>query len=233
MSQVNGDYNSQLIDDGDTLTQDDQLLVFNRLCAQAFPPRNKSEEAKYQSHMSWEPVRDWLQTHSLEEVRQAAEQHGDSGMTALHFACRNGSVLDVIEAILSVAIETAQWPDSFGWLPIHYACACGADTAVIKRLSEEFPESKTTVDRRGRTPLHFALGNQNPDRMATPQVVAILSSTGAASVADEHGMLVSNSANEEGRLHSRFNFCHYVFLLNCSLFITHVHMVRQRRHFTS
>jgi ankyrin repeat protein len=100
-------------------------------------------------------------------------------------------MIDIIEAILSVAIETVQWPDAFGWLPIHYACACGADTAVIKKLAEEFPASKTTVDRRGRTPLHFALGNQNPDQMATPQVVAILSSTGAASVADEHGMLVS------------------------------------------
>lgn len=187
MSHVNG---SQMTDDGDTQA-DDHLLTFNRLCAQAFPPRNKSEGAKDQSQMSWEPVRAWLRSHSLEDARQAAAQLGDSNMTALHFACRNGAMIDIIEAILSVAIETVQWPDAFGWLPIHYACACGADTAVIKKLAEEFPASKTTVDRRGRTPLHFALGNQNPDQMATPQVVAILSSTGAASVADEHGMLVS------------------------------------------
>jgi hypothetical protein len=230
MSQVNGDYNSQSID-GDT--QDDHLLVFNRLCAQAFPPRNKSEEAQDQSHMSWEPVRDWLRTHSIEEVREAAEQHGDSSMTALHFACRNGSALDVIEAILSVAIETLEWPDSFGWLPIHYACACGADTAVIKRLAEEFPESKTTVDKRGRTPLHFALGNQNPDQMATPQVVAILSSTGAASVTDEHGMLVSCWLTRKRRLHSRSNLFSYEILFHRSLFIMRVHMVRQKRRFMS
>lgn len=175
-------------DDGHTADTDH--LTFNRLCAQAFPPRNTTEEARYQSDMSWEPVREWLRTHSLQEVRHAAQQRGDSNMTALHFACRNGSVIDVIDVIISAASETVQWPDAFGWLPIHYACACGAETAVIKILAEEFTESKITVDRRGRTPLHFALGNQNPDQLATPAVVAILSSTGAASIADEHGMLV-------------------------------------------
>jgi hypothetical protein len=142
--------------------------------------------------MSWEPVREWINSHSEEEIQQAAVQLGDSNMTALHFACRNGSVNDVIDILLSVANETVEWPDSFGWLPIHYACACGADADVIKKLAETFPDSKTTVDRRGRTPLHFALGNQNPDQLASPAVVAILSSSGAAAVADEHGMLVSS-----------------------------------------
>lgn len=167
------------------------ILQLNHLCANAIAPVNNTEEARQDADESWEPVREWLRTHNADEVRQAAEQRGESSMTALHFACRNQPPLDVIDVFLSIAIETVQWPDTFGWLPIHYACACGAETEVIKALADAFPDSKTTVDRRGRTPLHFALGNQNPDRPASPAVVAILSSTGAASYADDNGMLVS------------------------------------------
>jgi ankyrin repeat protein len=104
----------------------------------------------------------------------------------LHFACRNVPPPDVIDVFLSIAADTVQWPDSFGWLPIHYACASGSDTAVIQALAENFPESKTTTDRRGRTPLHFALG----DKPASPDSIFLLSSTGAASYPDEIGMLV-------------------------------------------
>ena len=111
-------------------------------------------------------------------------------MTALHFACRNAPPTDVIDVFLSIAEDTVQWPDSFGWLPIHYACACGAETEVIKQLAEAFPESKTTVDRRGRTPLHFALGNSS--KPVAPDVVVLLSSSGAAGYADDNGMLVSS-----------------------------------------
>ena len=113
-------------------------------------------------------------------------------MTALHIACRNVPPSDIIDVLLSIAVDTAQWQDSFGWLPIHYACACGADPKVIQSLAEAFPESKATVDRRGRTPLHFALGNSNPDSPVSPSVVVLLSSTGAASFADDNGMLVSS-----------------------------------------
>lgn len=196
----NGDHRSRdQTTEGDYTDADAELLQLNRLCEAAFPPRNKSEEAKYQSEMSWEPVREWINAHSEEDIRQAALQRGDSNMTALHFACRNSSVPDVVDILLTVAPETVQWPDSFGWIPIHYACACGAADEVIKKLAEILPESKTTVDRRGRTPLHFALGNQNPDQLATPAVVAILSSSGAAAMTDEHGMLVSTNASDEQR----------------------------------
>mmetsp|Transcript_32659 Transcript_32659/g.75145 ORF Transcript_32659/g.75145 Transcript_32659/m.75145 type:complete len:816 (-) Transcript_32659:1052-3499(-) len=165
------------------------MLQLNYLCSLASAPADNSEEARREADESWEPVREWLRNHNADEVRQAAEQRGESSMTAMHFACRNRPPLDIIDVFLSIAIETAQWPDTFGWLPIHYACACSADTEVIKALAEAFPDSKTTVDRRGRTPLHFALGNQNPDRLAPPAVIAILSSTGAASYADDNGML--------------------------------------------
>jgi hypothetical protein len=169
------------------------IFQLNHLCANASAPADLSKEAKLEAEESWEPVREWLRSHNADEVRQAAEHRGDSSMTALHFACRNQPPIDVINVFLSIALETVQWPDTFGWLPIHYACACGAQTEVIKALAEAFPESKTTVDRRGRTPLHFALGNgnQNAGKLASPAVVAILSSSGAAAYADDNGMLVS------------------------------------------
>jgi hypothetical protein len=176
---------------GDESVPDIQLL--NLFCSRAQAPKNTSEAARAQAEKSWEPVRDWLSSHNAEEVRAAAEQRGESAMTAAHFACRNAPPLDVIDVFLSIAAGTVEWPDSFGWLPIHYACACGAETDVIKLLAEAYPESKTTVDRRGRTPLHFALGNANPDTPASPDVVSLLSSTGAASNADDNGMLVRMS----------------------------------------
>jgi hypothetical protein len=164
------------------------ILYLNHHCAHAFAPQDASEEALEAADRSWEPVRDWMRNHSADEVRAAAEQRDDSSKTALHYACQNAPPQDVIDVFLSIALEIVQWPDSFGWLPIHYACAYGAGTQVIKSLAEAFPESKTTVDRKGRTPLHFALGTANSN---SPAVVVLLSSSGAASYADDNGMLVS------------------------------------------
>ena len=164
------------------------ILLLNQFCANATPPADASDEARTEADASWEPVREWMRNHTAEEVRAAAEQRDDAGKTALHFACQNSPPPDVIDVFLSIAVNIVQWPDSFGWLPIHYACAFGADTEVIKSLAEAFPESKTTVDRKGRTPLHFALGTSNSN---SPAVVVLLSSMGAASYADDNGMLVS------------------------------------------
>jgi hypothetical protein len=164
------------------------IMLLNIYCARAKAPRDiRSAEDRRDAESSWEPVRDWLSSHDAAEVRMAAEQQGESGLTALHFACRHVPPLDVIDVLLSIAVDTVQWPDSFGWLPIHYACASGSSSEVIKALVEAYPESKTTVDRRGRTPLHFALG----DKPASPDVVFLLGSSGAASYPDEIGMLVS------------------------------------------
>lgn len=162
------------------------VMLLNVYCARAQAPK-ETEQSKIEAEESWQPVREWLSSHSAEEVRAAAEQRGESGLTALHFACRHVPPLEVIDVFLSIAEDTVQWPDSFGWLPIHYACASGSDQEVIKALAEAFPESKTAVDRRGRTPLHFALG----DKPASPNVIFLLSSSGAASYPDEIGMLVS------------------------------------------
>lgn len=169
------------------------LMLLNVYCARAKAPK-ESEQSKYEAEQSWQPVREWLSSHNAQEVRAAAEQKGESGLTALHFACRNSPPIDVTEVFLSIAADTVQWPDSFGWLPIHYATAAGADSEVIKALAEAYPESKTTVDRRGRTPLHFALG----DKPASPDVISLLSSSGAASYPDEIGMLVSTSTGIAG-----------------------------------
>ena len=76
--------------------------------------------------------------------------------------------------------------------PYHSACNSGPD--VIKSLSDAYPESKTRIDRRGRTPLHFALGSseQQNASFVSHEVVALLSSTGATTFADDNGMLVSS-----------------------------------------
>eukprot|EP00549_Striatella_unipunctata_P010752 CAMPEP_0118690736 /NCGR_PEP_ID=MMETSP0800-20121206/10283_1 /TAXON_ID=210618 ORGANISM="Striatella unipunctata, Strain CCMP2910" /NCGR_SAMPLE_ID=MMETSP0800 /ASSEMBLY_ACC=CAM_ASM_000638 /LENGTH=762 /DNA_ID=CAMNT_0006588423 /DNA_START=46 /DNA_END=2334 /DNA_ORIENTATION=- len=145
------------------------------------------ENATDDNPESWEAVREWLRGHAAQEVRQAAEQLGESRMTSLHLACRSNPPEDIINVFLSIASQIVQWTDGFGWLPIHYACAFGASIEVLRLLAEAFPESKTTVDKRGRTPLHFALGNT--ERPATPAVVVLLSSSGAASCADDNGML--------------------------------------------
>jgi Ankyrin repeats (3 copies) len=169
------------------------IMLLNMFCARAKAPRDPtSADDRMEAELSWEPVREWLSSHDADEVRLAAEQLGESGLTALHFACRHVPPLDVIDVLLSVAAETTtQWPDSFGWLPIHYACASGSSSEVIKALVEAYPESKTTVDRRGRTPLHFALG----DKPASPDIVFLLGSSGAASYPDEIGMLVRHIWN--------------------------------------
>ncbi|KAG7351184.1 ankyrin repeat domain protein [Nitzschia inconspicua] len=164
----------------------DDILLLNHFCANAFPPRDDSEEAQIAADRSWEPVHHWILNHDANEFRAAAEQRDDAGKTALHFACQFNPPKEIIDIFLSAAADIVQWPDSFGWLPIHYACAYGADTDVIQSLADAFPESKTTVDRKGRTPLHFALGTSNYN---STDVLVLLSSTGAASYPDDNGML--------------------------------------------
>jgi hypothetical protein len=184
------DEGQSLFSAGETyVTGDDSapdIMLLNLYCAKAKPPKD-TEESKIIAEKSWQPVRQWLSSHSAEEVRAASQQKGEGGLTALHFACRHVAPIDVVDVLLAIAADTVSWPDSFGWLPIHYACASGSDSEVVKALAEFYPESKTAVDRRGRTPLHFALG----DRPASPDVILILSSSGAAGFPDEIGMLVS------------------------------------------
>eukprot|EP00934_Nitzschia_sp_Nitz4_P000341 Nitzschia sp. Nitz4//scaffold345_size17508//8951//11547//NITZ4_008824-RA/size17508-processed-gene-0.12-mRNA-1//1//CDS//3329548631//341//frame0 len=184
-SEDGPEFSGEIVYDGGSQAIPDILLLAH-LCSVAHPPRDDTEEAMEDANYSWDPVRDWMRSHSADEVKASAEQRDDAGKTALHFACQNSPPADVVEVILSVAAEVIQWPDTFGWLPIHYACAYGASAQVVKALAEAFPESKTTRDRKGRTPLHFALGTTNGH---SPAVIAILCSTGAASYTDDNGMM--------------------------------------------
>jgi Ankyrin repeats (3 copies) len=206
------------------------VMLLNVYCARAMAPKD-TEESRIEAEKSWAPVRQWLSSHNADEVRAAAEQRGESGLTALHFAARHDPPLDVVDVLLSIAQDTVQWPDSFGWLPIHYACASGSDTEVIKALAEAYPESKTTVDRRGRTPLHFALG----DKPACPDVISLLSATGAASFPDEIGMLVRPTMALCQHLHfitwRSFSVARLIFF-PCSRFTTLVRLVRPKRSCT-
>jgi ankyrin repeat protein len=176
-----------------------EVLYLMQFCAQAFAPTADTDAARAQAYSSWEPVREWLHTHSPDDVREAAEQRDDVGKTALHFACQHVPPTDIIDTFLNVAGDIIQWPDSFGWLPIHYACAYDAEPDVIKSLAEAFPESKTTVDRKGRTPLHFFLGTLGTQSTNSPDVVVLLSNTGAASYPTDEGLLPLHLACAFGR----------------------------------
>ena len=192
------DMTSSVGGDGEYTEALPEVLYLMQYCAQAFPPIDDSEEARVAADLSWNSVREWIQTHSPEEFREAAEQRDDVHKTALHFACQQQPPIDIIDSFLNVAADTVQWPDSNEYLPIHYACAFGAEAQVIKNLAEAYPESKTTVDKRGRTPLHFFLGiqAQNSD---SPDIVALLSNTGAASYPTEEGILPLHLACAYGR----------------------------------
>jgi hypothetical protein len=87
------------------------VLLLSQYCANAIRPRDETEEARIEADASWGPVREWLSSHSAEEVRAAAEQRDDSQKTALHFACQFSPPLDVIEVFLSVGVDIVQWPD--------------------------------------------------------------------------------------------------------------------------
>jgi hypothetical protein len=137
----------------------------------------------------WDYVRQWLQTHSIDETKLAVEAKGDFDTSALHVACRNHPPVDVIEVMLMAAPDIIFWADSFGWLPLHYACANGADITVITLLVNAFPDSRLNTDKRGRTPLHFALGNVT--NLATPSLVKLLTGKKGESTRwpDENEML--------------------------------------------
>ena len=78
-----------------------EVLYLMQFCAQAFSPQGDTEEARVEANASWDPVREWLSSHSPAEVREAAEQRDDVGKTALHFACQNAPPLDIIKAFLN------------------------------------------------------------------------------------------------------------------------------------
>lgn len=158
----------------------------------------------------WEGIRAWLDAHPSSEEREVAAQH--QGMfltTALHMVCKlPDPPQDVVESLISCSPETVTWADSNGWLPLHHACANGASGTVLSILVNAYPQSKVAQDRRSRTPLHFAFfrsdvraeereqdthhsGAKTDGYIGNsmPEIVGLLSDSGAAQLHDENGML--------------------------------------------
>lgn len=182
------------------------MMLLNYFCANAQIPRDLA--TREEADLSWEPVRDWLRTHSAAEVRAAVQQRGDFAMTAVHNACGKVPPLDIIDILLSVGRDTAEWPDSSGRLPLHLACYFSADPKVIKRLVDAYPESKTMVDGIGRTPLHCALSRANREDPISIAVVIMLSNSGAATIQDKYGMLVRSPDDAVCRFSVSSRFSH-------------------------
>ena len=78
--------------------------------------------------------------------------------------------------------------DIFHWSPLHYACAFAASQSVLQLIAETYGVSKTLQTNRGLTPLHLALFGPFRD---FSDAIAVLASTGAASIPDDDGILVS------------------------------------------
>jgi hypothetical protein len=148
----------------------------------------------YCANSEWDSIRDFLQNHSADEVREATESRDDANKNCMHFLCQNNPPLDIVLWLIQIAPELLQIPDSFSWLPLMYSTAYSCEFETIKTLAEAFPESKTMVDRRGRTALHFALGSN----VASPELVMLLSNTGAAEIRDSGRMLPAHYAAAYG-----------------------------------
>jgi hypothetical protein len=93
---------------------------------------------------------------------------------------RGGGSWEEEEDALAAFIGTA-------FRPVFPRCTTkiGVRPGLGEALAKAFPDSKTTVVRQCRTQLYFALG----DKPASPDIIFLLSSTGAAGHADEIGML--------------------------------------------
>ena len=165
-------------------------------CEKVAEPRDGSEEAVEAADASWDELRDWIRSHTKEEVRAAIEARDYAGYTALHWACQKVPPVDVIDAFISVGPHITGWPDNDELLPIHHAALFGADTSVITSLVEAFPGSKSRTDRRGRTPLHCACEKSYPNSVL---VVDLLSFTTSDSDSFEN-VCVAESVDVSGQL---------------------------------
>ena len=129
-SSSNSSQQQRDIDDDDDDDDDDTGMPYDPLADNLDTLIDSVVDYERPSEL-WDYVRQWLQTHSVDETKSAVETKGDFDTSALHVACRNHPPVDVIEIMLMAAPDIIFWADSFGWLPLHYACANGADFAVI------------------------------------------------------------------------------------------------------
>lgn len=172
------------------LVQDDSFLLAT-LCSEAGTlEMNKDHtEQDYMDHdLSWNEVRRWLEHHSPDDLQLALETRDRMGRTALHFACQNQPPLDIIAHILQLCPSSLEAIDGSGLSPLHCACAHAAAPSVLQLIAETWSPAKIMKTDRGLTPLHLALKGPFRDFSDT---IAILASTGAASIPDNEGILVS------------------------------------------
>lgn len=115
---------------------------------------------------------------------------------------------DVIQMLIDANPDTLSWQDTNGWLPLHHACYYGASCKVLQILVDGYERGKETQDKRKRTPLHFAFfprdfpnvgekksegegsgDGEDGSGNSMPEVVRLLSDSGAAELQDEGGMV--------------------------------------------
>eukprot|EP00804_Cyclotella_cryptica_P013588 CCRYP_012933-RB/>CCRYP_012933-RB protein AED:0.04 eAED:0.04 QI:103/1/1/1/1/0.83/6/2363/255 len=158
---------------------------------------------------TWEAVRSYLSARPSAQRSAAVSHQNESLLTPLHMACKLvDPPADVIQLLIDANPDTLSWQDTNGWLPLHHACYNGASCRVLQILVNGYERGKETQDKRKRTPLHFAFfprdlpnvgekrsegeGNGEGEDGAgnsMPEVVRLLSDSGAAELHDEGGMV--------------------------------------------
>ncbi|KAL7517086.1 hypothetical protein ACHAWX_002037 [Stephanocyclus meneghinianus] len=167
---------------------------------------------------TWNSVRSFLSARPAAQRSAAASHQNESLLTPLHMACKLvDPPPDVIQMLIDANPDTLSWQDTNGWLPLHHACYYGASCKVLQILVDGYERGKETQDKRKRTPLHFAFfprdlpnvgekksegegsGNgEDGSGNSMPEVVRLLSDSGAAELQDEGGMLPIHYASAYG-----------------------------------
>lgn len=186
------DHPSQQVDGDGVIIPEDS--IFAVLCNEAGTlqmNKDHTEQDYIEHDLSWNAVRSWLESHHVSDLQLALEVRDNKGRTAMHCACQNQPPLDVIAHILQYCPACLQATDLFDWSPLHYACAFAASPSVLQLIAETYGAAKTIQTNRGLTPLHLALIGPFRDFSDS---IAVLASTGAASIADDEGILVSEKS---------------------------------------
>jgi ankyrin repeat protein len=191
-SIVNNNLNRILEGGYDSDDEHNTLFELTELCATAGRLElnvEQSDQDYIEHNLSWNPVRQWLETHSIEEELIPALQIRDqNGKTAVHFVCQHQPPMDIVDYLLNAHPSSFQAQDVCGWTALHYACASSAQPSVLQSIAEEWSEAKVALTDKGLTPLHLAL--IGPFREHSPDLIATLASTGASRIVDNQGLLV-------------------------------------------
>lgn len=131
------------------------------------------------------PVADAAQRGDVETVRTLLRQGADvnaaqgDGMTALHWAAKNGDV-DLLQVLLYAGANREATTRLGGYTPLHLASQEGADEAVRALL--EAGSNANAVTSTGASALHFAAMAGRPDA-----IKALLARGADVNARDAHG----------------------------------------------